>query len=199
MQHAGGIPLLAQRLLEGNMLHGDAMTVTGRTIAEEASHAKETPGQEVIRPLSNPVKATGGLVIMKGNLAPEGGVVKLFGYERTTFRGPARVFNCEEDAFQAVQHEQIKPGDAVVIRYEGPTGGPGMREMLGVTAAIQGQGIGGAVMLITDGRFSGATRGLMVGHVTPEAAAGGPIGILFEGGIVGVDVPNRKLTVELSD
>ncbi len=198
MQHAGGIPLLAQRLLEGNMLHGDAMTVTGRTIAEEASHAKETPGQEVIRPLSNPVKATGGLVIMKGNLAPEGGVVKLFGYERTTFRGPARVFNREEDAFQAVQHEQIKPGDVVVIRYEGPTGGPGMREMLGVTAAIQGQGIGSEVMLITDGRFSGATRGLMIGHITPEAALGGPIALIHEGDIITVDVATRQLNVELS-
>src|SRR5579859_978732 len=193
MFHAGGIPLLAKRLLEGNLLHGDAITVTGRTLAEEAAQATEKSGQEVIRPLSNPVKETGGLVILKGNLAPDGAVVKLFGYERTEFRGPARVFDREEDCFQAVQQNKIVPGDVVVIRYEGPRGGPGMREMLQITAALQGQGIGGDVMLITDGRFSGATRGLMVGHVTPEAAVGGPIALVHEGDIVTVDIAKRDL------
>jgi dihydroxy-acid dehydratase len=199
MTHAGGIPLLAKRLLEGKMIYGDCLTVRGRTIAEEAASAQETAGQEVIRPLSNPVKATGGLVILKGNLAPEGAVVKLFGYEKEHFRGTARVFEREEDAFTAVQAGQIKPGDVVVVRNEGPVGGPGMREMLGITAAIQGQGIGGEVMLITDGRFSGATRGLMIGHITPEAAAGGPIGLVCEGDMITVDVPSRTLTVEVSD
>ncbi len=199
MYRAGGIPLLAQRLLESGRLHGDCITVTGRTLAEEAANATETPGQEVIRPFSNPIKATGGLVILKGNLAPDGAVVKLFGYEREYHRGPARIFDREEDAFHAVQQEQIKAGDVVVIRYEGPTGGPGMREMLLVTAAIQGQGIGGEVMLITDGRFSGATRGLMVGHIAPEAALGGPIALINEGDIVIVDIAKRELKVELSD
>jgi dihydroxy-acid dehydratase len=198
MTAAGGIPLLAKRLLEGNLLHGDCLTVTGRTLAEEAANARETPGQEVIRTLSNPVKATGGLVILKGNLAPEGSVVKLFGYEREYFRGPARIFECEEDAFKAVQSNQIKPGDVVVIRNEGPVGGPGMREMLLVTAALQGAGIGGDVLLITDGRFSGATRGLMIGHITPEAAAGGPIALLREGDTITADVKKRELNVELS-
>jgi dihydroxy-acid dehydratase len=198
MTAAGGIPLLAKRLLEGNLLHGDCLTVTGRTLAEEAANARETPGQEVIRRLSNPVKATGGLVIIKGNLAPDGSVVKLFGYEREYFRGPARIFECEEDAFEAVQSNQIKPGDAVVIRNEGPVGGPGMREMLLVTAALQGAGIGGDVLLITDGRFSGATRGLMIGHITPEAAVGGPIALLREGDTVTADVKKRELNVELS-
>ncbi len=199
MYYAGGIPLLAKRLLEGKLLHGDAITVTGRTLAEEAAQATEKSGQEVIRPLSNPVKATGGLVILKGNLAPDGAVVKLFGYERTEFRGPARVFDREEDCFRAVQDNEIKPGDVVIIRYEGPRGGPGMREMLQITAALQGQGIGGDVLLITDGRFSGATRGLMVGHVTPEAAVGGAIALVHEGDIVTVDVSKRDLHVELSD
>ncbi len=199
MHRAGGIPLLAKRLLDGGYLHGDALTVTGRTLAKEAERARETPGQQVIRPVSNPVKQSGGLVIVKGNLAPEGAVVKLFGYERTTHRGPARVFNTEEDAFHAVQSEQIKPNDVVVIRYEGPIGGPGMREMLGVTAALQGQGLGGSVMLITDGRFSGATRGLMVGHITPEAAVGGPIGLIREGDIISIDIDKRELNVEVSE
>lgn len=198
MSAAGGIPLLAKRLMEGNLLHGDAITITGKTIAEEAASAVEAVGQEVIRPLSNPVKATGGLVILKGNLAPEGSVVKLFGYEREYHRGPARVFDREEDAFQAVINSEIKPGDVVVIRYEGPLGGPGMREMLGITAALQGQGIGGEVLLITDGRFSGATRGLMIGHITPEAAVGGPIALLNEGDMITVDVQKRELNVELS-
>ena len=199
MHRAGGIPLLAKRLLEGGLLHGDCLTVTGRTLAEEAEMARETPGQQVIHTLANPVKATGGLHILKGNLAPDGAVVKLFGYERETHRGPARIFNTEQDAFHAVQSEQIKAGDVVVIRYEGPVGGPGMREMLQVTAALVGQGLGGSVALITDGRFSGATRGLMVGHIAPEAMAGGPIGLIAEGDIINIDVPNRSISVELSD
>src|SRR5258708_795143 len=199
MHHAGGIPLLAQRLLEGGLLHGNAMTVTGRTLAEEAAMAREKPGQDVIHTVKNPLKATGGLHILKGNLAPDGCVVKLFGYERKTHRGPARIFDREEDAFHAVQEEKIKSGDVVVIRYEGPVGGPGMREMLGVTAALMGQGLGNDVMLITDGRFSGATRGLMIGHVTPEAAAGGAIALLREGDIISGDIDKRELKVEISD
>ena len=199
MHKAGGIPLLAQRLLDGGLLHGGELTVTGRTLAEEAANARETPGQQVIHSLDKPLKATGGLVIIKGNLAPKGAVVKLFGYERELHRGPARVFNREEDAMQAVQNQEIYAGDVVVIRYEGPVGGPGMREMLGVTAAIVGQGLGGSVMLITDGRFSGATRGLMVGHITPEAMTGGPIGLVQEGDIVALDIAGRTLNVEVSE
>jgi dihydroxy-acid dehydratase len=199
MHRAGGIPLLAKRLLDGGLLHGGCLTVTGKTLADEAAQAKEAPDQQVIRPLDNPVKATGGLVILKGNLAPDGGVVKLFGYERLYHRGPARIFNSEEEAFRAVQNMQIKENDVVIIRYEGPRGGPGMREMLGVTAALMGQGLGNSVMLITDGRFSGATRGLMIGHVTPEAAVGGPIGLLEEGDIIEVDIEKRGLHVALDD
>lgn len=198
MHKAGGIPLLAQKLLEGDYLYGDCLTVTGRTLAEEAQMARETPGQQVIHGLDNPVKASGGLVILKGNLAPDGAVVKLIGYERTTHRGPARIFNREEDAMRAVQNREIKAGDVVVIRYEGPVGGPGMREMLGVTAAIVGQGLGESVMLITDGRFSGATRGVMCGHVAPEAAVGGPIALLQEGDMISLDVDARRLEVEIS-
>ncbi|HRE49290.1 MAG TPA: dihydroxy-acid dehydratase [Aggregatilineales bacterium] len=199
MTRAGGIPLLVRRLLEGGLLHGDALTVTGKTLAKETANAEETPGQEVIRTLANPVKATGGLVILKGNLAPDGGVVKLFGYERLYHQGPARIFNTEEDAFHAVKNNQIVAGDVVVIRYEGPVGGPGMREMLGVTAALSGQGLGNSVALITDGRFSGATRGLMVGHITPEAAAGGAIGLLHEGDTITIDIEARTIRVELSE
>jgi dihydroxy-acid dehydratase len=199
MHRAGGIPLVAKRLLEGGKLHGDAITVTGRTLAEEAGQARERPGQEVIHTLANPLKPTGGLVILKGNLAPDGAVVKLFGYERETHRGPARVFDREEDAFHAVQSRQIKPNDVVVIRYEGPVGGPGMREMLGVTAAIQGQDLGSTVMLITDGRFSGGTRGLMVGHIAPEAAVGGPIALIEEGDMISVDIAKRSLTLEVPE
>lgn len=199
MTRAGGIPLLGKRLLDGGMLHGDCLTVTGKTLAEEVSSATEAPGQQVIRTLENPVKVTGGLVILKGNLAPDGGVVKLFGYERLYHQGPARIFNSEEAAFQAVQQSQIVEGDVVVIRYEGPVGGPGMREMLGVTAALNGAGLGNSVALITDGRFSGATRGLMVGHVTPEAAAGGAIGLLEEGDTITIDIEARSLRVEVSD
>jgi len=196
---AGGIRLFAQRMLEGGYLDGSAMTVTGRTLAQEAAGARETPGQEVIRPLDNPVNASGGLHVLTGNLAPQGGVVKLKGIEPMKFSGPARIFNREEDAYHAVQNHEVKAGDVIVIRYEGPRGGPGMREMLQVTAAIVGQGLGSDVMLITDGRFSGATRGLMVGHIAPEAMVGGPIGLLEEGDIVTIDVDARALNVELSD
>lgn len=199
MHRAGGIALFAQRLLEGGYLHGDCLTVTGRTLAEEAARAKETPGQEVIRPLSSPISASGGLHILKGNLAPDGAVIKLKGTEPRAHRGPARIFNREEDAMRAVQSREIKAGDVVVIRYEGPVGGPGMREMLGVTAAITGQGLGRDVLLITDGRFSGATHGLCVGHVAPEAMVGGPLALLQEGDVVAIDVDARSLSVELSD
>lgn len=199
LQNAGGIPLLAQRLLEGGLLHGDTLNVSGRTLAEEAAMAKETPGQQVVHSLSNPIKETGGLVILKGNLAPDGCVVKLWGYERTTHRGPARVFNSEVEAFEAVQQRDIKENDVVVIRYEGPVGGPGMQEMLSVTAAIYGQGMGGSVAMLTDGRFSGGTRGLMIGHVAPEAAVGGAIGLLKEGDIINIDIAARQVNVELSD
>ncbi len=196
---AGGMQLVARRLLEGGMLNGQPMTVTGRTIGEEASQAVETPGQEVVRPLSNPLKSTGGLVIMKGNLAPEGCVIKVAGHERIKHRGPARVFDREEDAFEAVQAGRIQAEDVVVIRYEGPKGGPGMREMLAVTAALVGAGLGDSVALLTDGRFSGATHGLMAGHVAPEAANGGPIALLRDGDMVIFDVEGRSLDVELSD
>ena len=178
---AGGIQLVAKRLLDGGLIHGDALTVSGGTLAEAAQITQETAGQEVVRPLSNPLKPTGGLVILKGNLAPEGCVVKVAGHERMIHKGPARVFDREEDAFQAVQKGQIQPNDVVVIRYEGPKGGPGMREMLGVTAALVGAGLGDSVALITDGRFSGATHGLMAGHVAPEAAHGGPIALVRDG------------------
>jgi dihydroxy-acid dehydratase len=195
---AGGTTLVAKRLVEAGLLHADQMTVTGRSIADEAKQAKETPGQQVLRPLSNPIKPTGGLVILKGNLAPEGCVVKIAGHAMLSFRGPAKVFDREEDAFAAVQRREIHAGDVVVIRYEGPAGGPGMREMLGVTAAIVGEGLGDSVALLTDGRFSGATRGLMAGHVAPEAAKGGPIAALRNGDMVVFDVAQRRLDVELS-
>jgi dihydroxy-acid dehydratase len=199
MYQAGGTAVVAQRLLEAGLLHADAMTVSGRTLGEEARAATETPGQEVIRPLSNPLKPTGGLVILRGNLAPEGCVLKISGQQRLSHRGPARVFDCEEDAFAAVQQQSIKPGDVVVIRYEGPQGGPGMREMLGVTSAIVGIGLSGSVALITDGRFSGASHGFIVGHIAPEAARGGPIAVVHEGDIITIDVASRRLEVELSD
>src|SRR2546425_31039 len=199
LYRAGGIRLLAKRLLDAGLLHGDALTVTGRTIAEEAAQAKETPRQEVVRSLSNPLKKWGGIAILKGNLAPEGGVVKLAGHERLLHRGPARVFDSEEDAFDAVRRSTIKPGDVIVIRYEGPMGGPGMREMLAVTAALVGAGFGESVALITDGRFSGATHGVMVGHVAPEAAKGGPIAALRDGDTIVIDAQNRRLDVELSE
>jgi len=195
---AGGTTLVAKRLLDAGILHPDQPTVTGRTIGEEARQANETPGQQVLRSLANPIKSTGGLVILKGNLAPEGCVVKMAGHERLSHRGPAKVFDREEDAFAAVQGGQIKAGDVVVIRYEGPQGGPGMREMLGVTGAIVGAGLGESVALLTDGRFSGATHGLMAGHVAPEAAKGGPIAALKNGDIIIFDVVARKLNVELT-
>lgn len=196
---AGGTPLLASRLLEGKYLHGDVMTVTGKTIAEEAEQAVETPGQVVIRPLSDPLKETGGLVILHGSLAPEGCVIKVAGHERMDHTGPARVFEREEDAMEAVLASQINHGDVVVIRNEGPKGGPGMREMLGVTAALVGAGLGETVALLTDGRFSGATRGLMAGHVAPEAADGGPIALVREGDTISFDIPNRQLNLEVSE
>jgi dihydroxy-acid dehydratase len=195
---AGGTRLVARRLLEVGALHGGAITVTGRTIAEEAAAAVETPGQEVVRPAASPLKPSGGLVILRGNLAPEGCVVKLSGHNRQSFTGPARVFDSEEAAFAAVQGGRIKAGDAVIIRYEGPRGGPGMREMLAVTGAIVGAGLSDSVTLITDGRFSGATHGFMVGHVAPEAASGGPIAAVREGDIISVDAAARTLTLDVS-
>lgn len=199
LHRAGGVGLIARRLLDGNLLHGEAMMVTGRSLAEELAAVEEAPGQEVVRPLSNPLKPVGGLVILKGNLAPDGCVLKTAGHERSHHRGPARVFECEEDAFAAVQEGAIRDGDVVVIRYEGPRGGPGMREMLGVTAALVGAGLGDSVALLTDGRFSGATRGLMVGHVAPEAAAGGPIAVIEEGDVVVFDIEGRRLDLDLTD
>ncbi|NWF74786.1 MAG: dihydroxy-acid dehydratase [Nitrospirae bacterium] len=195
---AGGTTLVAKRLIDAGILHASQPTVTGRTIGEEAQGAKETSGQQVLRPLSNPIKQTGGLVILKGNLAPDGCVVKVAGHSIMTFRGPAKVYNREEDAFVAVQSRQIKAGDVIVIRYEGPSGGPGMREMLGVTAAIVGAGLGDSVALLTDGRFSGATHGLMAGHVAPEAIKGGPIGAVKNGDMIVFDIAKRTLSVELS-
>jgi dihydroxy-acid dehydratase len=196
---AGGTALVAKRLLEAGLLRGDCITVTGRTLGEEAAAAKEAPKQEVVRPLSSPLKATGGLVILKGNLAPEGCVVKVAGHNLQHFRGPARVFDSEEAAFAEVENGTIKPGDVVVIRYEGPKGGPGMREMLAVTAALVGAGLGDSVALLTDGRFSGATHGLMAGHVAPEAARGGPIAAVGDGDSIVFDIAGRKLTVEITE
>ena len=198
-QNAGGSRLLAARLIEAGLLHKDCINVTGFTLAEEAARAVEAPDQDVIHPVSAPIKPTGGLVILKGNIAPEGCVIKVAGHKRLEHSGPARVFDNEQDAFAAVEHGRIKPNDVVVIRYEGPRGGPGMREMLAVTAAIAGiPELSDTVALLTDGRFSGATRGLMAGHVAPEAANGGPIAAIHEGDIVHFDIPNRKLDVEVS-
>ncbi len=199
LYEAGGIAVVAKRLLDAGLLHEDAQTVTGKTIGEHAREAVETPGQEVVRPLDDPVKKTGGLAILRGNLAPEGSVVKLSGHERVHHRGPARVFESEEDAMAAVTAGSIVAGDVVVIRNEGPAGGPGMREMLAVTAALVGEGLGEEVALLTDGRFSGATRGFMAGHVAPEALAGGPIAAVQDGDTITIDVPNRRMDVELSD
>ena len=199
LYEAGGISLVAHRLQELGILHEDAITVTGRTVGEEAAKAHETPGQEVVHQAADPIKPTGGLVVLKGNLAPDGCVVKVAGHAMLQHRGPARVFDSEEEAFDAVEHNRIKAGDVVVIRYEGPQGGPGMREMLAVTAAIVGAGLGESVALLTDGRFSGATRGLMAGHVAPEAARGGPIAAVREGDMVEFDLERRTLTLELTD
>src|SRR6476646_4250569 len=192
---AGGVPVILKRLAEKGILHREALTVTGKTIGEEAAAATEAPGQEVVRSLENPVKHEGGLAILIGNLAPEGAVVKVAGTERRQQTGPARVFESEEECFRAVKDQQIKPGDIVVIRNEGPVGGPGMREMLQVTAAIVGEGLGESVAMVTDGRFSGATRGLMIGHVAPEAARGGPIAIIAEGDTIVFDIKARRLDV----
>ena len=197
MHAAGGTALLLKRLLDAGKLHGDVRTVTGRTMAEEVAEATETPGQQVIAQVNKPLKAEGGLVILWGNMAPEGAVLKIAGTGKLRHEGPARVFEREEDAFAAVQAGLIEKGDVMVIRYEGPVGGPGMREMLGVTAALAGAGIGEDVALLTDGRFSGATRGMMVGHVAPEAAVGGPIAALRDGDVVVFDVEERKLEVKL--
>jgi dihydroxy-acid dehydratase len=185
-------------LLEGGLLHGDARVVDGKSWTEHAEHASEAPGQEVVRPLSAPLKPSGGLYILSGNLAPDGAVVKAAGHERPRHSGPARVFDREEEAFAAVRDGRTVAGDVVVIRYEGPRGGPGMREMLGVTAAVVGRGLGESVALVTDGRFSGATRGLMVGHVAPEAHSGGPLAAVREGDRITIDLEARRLEVDLS-
>jgi dihydroxy-acid dehydratase len=196
---AGGSALVAKRLVEVGLVKAEAMTVTGRTLGAEAALGVETPGQEVVRPTSHPIKKTGGLVILRGSLAPEGAVVKLSGTERMAHRGPARVFDSEEATFEAVQRQAIAKGDVVIIRYEGPSGGPGMREMLAVTAAIVGAGLGDHVALVTDGRFSGATRGFMAGHVSPEAARGGPIALVRDGDIVSIDIAARRIDLEVPE
>ena len=199
LYRAGGIALLGKRLLDAGLFHGGAMTVSGKTMTEELAGVAETNGQQVVRPLTNPIKQTGGLVILRGNLAPEGAVIKVAGYTKHRHEGPARVFDSEEATFAAVQSGAIKAGDVVVIRYEGPSGGPGMREMLAVTGAIQGAGLGESVALLTDGRFSGATRGFMAGHVAPEAAHGGPIAIVRDGDVITFDLDTRELSIALSD
>jgi dihydroxy-acid dehydratase len=199
LYRAGGVPLLLSRLSEAGLLHRDEMTVTGRTIGEEADAADEQPGQDVVLPADAPLKPQGGLAILHGNLAPDGAVVKVAGTERMGQSGPARVFEREEDCFKVVKSGGINPGDVIVIRNEGPTGGPGMREMLQVTAAIVGMGLGEDVALLTGGRFSGATRGLMIGHVAPEAVKGGPIAAIREGDQITIDVENRRIDVDLSD
>jgi dihydroxy-acid dehydratase len=199
LYRAGGVPLVIRRLQEAGLLHGDSLTVTGQTIAEVAELAEEAEGQDVVRPVSDAIKPNGGFAILRGNLAPEGCVVKLSGHGRMEHRGPARVFESEEDAFAAVMAKSILPGEVVVIRNEGPVGGPGMREMLHVTAALVGEGLGDSVALLTDGRFSGATHGFMAGHVAPEAPHGGPIAAVRDGDTVIFDVANRELNLELSD
>ncbi|MBN9604835.1 MAG: dihydroxy-acid dehydratase [Afipia felis] len=199
MFEAGGIPLLMKTLLDHGYMHGDCMTVTGRTIAENLASVKWNPHQDVVRPADKPITVTGGVVGMKGNLAPDGAIVKVAGMSVLKFTGPARVFDCEEDAFEAVEKRTYKEGEVIVIRYEGPKGGPGMREMLATTAALYGQGMGAKVALITDGRFSGATRGFCVGHVGPEAAVGGPIGLIRNGDIIELDAEAGTLNVKLSD
>jgi dihydroxy-acid dehydratase len=196
---AGGVALVARELLKAGLVHGDAPNVDGRSLAEVATAVVETPGQQVVVPIETPLKATGGLAILRGNLAPDGCVVKLAGHERLFHTGPARVFESEEDCFAAVKARSLRAGDVIVIRYEGPAGGPGMREMLHVTAAIVGEGLGDEVALITDGRFSGATHGLMVGHIAPEAAHGGPIAAVRDGDTIELDVEARELRLLLSD
>jgi dihydroxy-acid dehydratase len=198
LYRAGGVPLVIRRLKEAGLLHGDALTVTGQTIGEVADAAEENEGQDVVRPVSDPLKPNGGFAILRGNLAPDGCVVKLAGHDRTEHRGPARVFEREEDAFAAVIRKAIQPGEIVVIRNEGPSGGPGMREMLHVTAALVGEGLGDSVALLTDGRFSGATHGFMAGHVAPEARHGGPIAAVRDGDTIVFDVEARELNLEIS-
>lgn len=200
LDRVGGVPLLLKTLLEKGFLHGDALTLTGKTLEENLRSLKVdfAKGREVIRSLDQPIHSEGALVILKGNLAPEGAVMKLTGTKDFVFKGPARVFDSEEEAFRAIQNKKIKPGDVVVIRYEGPRGGPGMREMLAVTATLAGQGFGEKVALITDGRFSGATRGPMIGHVSPEAVVGGPIAAVREGDLITINLPARKLTLDVS-
>ena len=199
MYEVGGIPIVMKLLLDGGLLHGDCITVTGKTIAENLTDIAFPNDQDVIYPLSNPLSETGGVVTLKGNLAPEGAIVKVAGLKNLQFKGPARVFDCEEDAFKAVEKHDYKEGDVIVIRYEGPKGGPGMREMLATTAALYGQGTGDKVALITDGRFSGATRGFCIGHVGPEAAVGGPIGLIQDGDIITLDAVKRTIEVDLSE
>lgn len=196
---AGGVPLILKALLDGGYLHGDCLTVTGRSLAENLEGVKWNPDQDVIRRCDAPLSPTGGVVGLKGNLAPDGAIVKVAGMTELQFRGPARVFDCEEDCFAAVDKRQYQDGDVLVIRYEGPKGGPGMREMLSTTSALYGQGAGGKVALITDGRFSGGTRGFCIGHVGPEAQDGGPIGLLKDGDIIAIDAEKGTLEVELSD
>jgi dihydroxy-acid dehydratase len=196
---AGGIGVVAKRLVDGKFADPSALTITGKTLGEEAARSEETPGQQVVRALDNPIKKSGGLVILKGSLAPEGGVIKVTGIDRKIHQGPARVFDCEEDAMAAVTHGKIQHGDVLVIRYEGPKGGPGMREMLGVTSAIMGAGFGDTVALMTDGRFSGATRGFMVGHVAPEAAVGGPIAFVEEGDPVTIDIEHQNISLDVDE
>jgi dihydroxy-acid dehydratase len=199
MYEAGGVPLLMKTLLDHGFLHGDCMTVTGRTIAENLAKVRWNPDQDVIYPADKPLKATGGVVGLKGNLAPDGAIVKVAGLKHETFTGPARCFDSEEECFDAVTHRRYKEGDVLVIRYEGPRGGPGMREMLSTTAALYGQGVGEKVALITDGRFSGGTRGFCIGHVGPEAALGGPIGLIQDGDIIEIDAVKGTLNVRLSE
>ena len=199
MYEIGGVPVLLKTLLDGGYIHGDCMTVTGKTMAENLADVQFPEDQDVIRPISNPLSATGGVVGLRGNLAPEGAIVKVAGMKNLVFTGKARCFDCEEDAFAAVERRDYKEGEVIVIRYEGPKGGPGMREMLATTAAIYGQGMGDKVALITDGRFSGATRGFCIGHVGPEAAIGGPIGLLKDGDVITIDAENGTIEVDLSD
>ena len=199
LHNAGGIALVANRLQARDCLHRDCITVTGATIGTEADAAVETPDQQVVRPVDKPIKLSGGIVVLRGNLAPEGCFVKLAGHERTQHTGPAKVFEREEDVLPAIQKGDIVDGDVVVIRYEGPVGGPGMREMLHVTGAIMGAGLGESVALVTDGRFSGATRGLMLGHVSPEAAVGGPIALIRDGDTVRLDTDTQRIDMDVTD
>jgi dihydroxy-acid dehydratase len=199
LDRVGGVPLVVKRLLQAGLLHGDAMTITGKTLRQNVEAFETVDDQSIVVPIEKPRSPTGGLAILYGNLAPDGAVIKVAGHQEKVYQGPARVFNQEQAAFQAIQRKEIKPGDIVIIRYEGPKGGPGMQEMLGVTSALIGQGLGDEVALVTDGRFSGASHGPMVGHVTPEAAVGGPIGLLEEGDIVTLDIPARQLNVKLTE